>query len=274
MSFYRTANPRSFRSSFYRGAFISAAQSLAPELLSNKQFWYKADNESYSNNDSVTSVTNLYGNTDLSQSDTNKAPLFKTNVANGKPGFLFDGSNDFLTAGDNFDLGTNDFSIFMVVSSTDNSKDFKRIVNKRGTGGPGAQAGYHIAFDDSPPDFDNVFVDDGNGNTLSFSGSNVSGFLDGNPHIISWLFENSTATLSLFVDGVEYTNVSTTGDLSGKDIQTTRDFTLGCAWDSSSSQNQFMDGYIFEVYGAFSLVSSAERQEQENYLASEYGVSI
>lgn len=59
--------------------------------------WWKADSLALANNDPVGTWNDVSGNNfKLVQATAGRKPLFKTNVVNGKPAVLFDGSDDYL----------------------------------------------------------------------------------------------------------------------------------------------------------------------------------
>lgn len=74
------------------------------------------DNETYANDDAVTTITNSAGTNATGGND----PTFKTNVINGKSVYRFDGTNDYKDFGTGFGKPAN-FSIFMLVELDDNT---------------------------------------------------------------------------------------------------------------------------------------------------------
>src|SRR4051812_40492914 len=63
--------------------------SLSPHV------WFKADSESYANNDAVGTVTDRSGNSrNATQATAAQKPTFKTGIQNGLPVYRFDGVDD------------------------------------------------------------------------------------------------------------------------------------------------------------------------------------
>jgi hypothetical protein len=70
-----------------------------PFPLATLNRWYAADTESYANNDAVATWHDRSPNAyDATQGTAGYKPVFKTNILNGLPMILFDGSDDRLTA--------------------------------------------------------------------------------------------------------------------------------------------------------------------------------
>lgn len=67
--------------------------------------------------DPVAAWTATVGTTPTQSTGANK-PIYLTNQINSWPAVRFDGVNDYLSCGDNHDLGTNSLTIFMVMKRT------------------------------------------------------------------------------------------------------------------------------------------------------------
>jgi hypothetical protein len=67
---------------------------LLPTSVTGCQLWIEAAKEAYANNDPCGTLTDWSGNSRNMTALTTARPLFKTNVQNGLPSFLFDGSDD------------------------------------------------------------------------------------------------------------------------------------------------------------------------------------
>src|SRR6185436_20066173 len=68
---------------------------LRPSSYGTLRAWYDASQESFSEGDAVGTFTDRSGNGyHLTQATGSKKPLYKLNVANGRPALSFDGSND------------------------------------------------------------------------------------------------------------------------------------------------------------------------------------
>lgn len=91
------------------------------------EVWLDASQYSLADGVAVSSLTNLAGNgKDFVQADVAKQPVFKVSAANGKPGILFDGTNDLLQVAS---TEYNSFSIYGVFKATAGST---RIILERG----------------------------------------------------------------------------------------------------------------------------------------------
>lgn len=80
--------------------FVSTTADWTPASKSGLVVWWDASQlTGLSDTDPITSITDYSGNArHATSSGTNRA-LYKTSVQNGKPGILFDGSNDYYTFG-------------------------------------------------------------------------------------------------------------------------------------------------------------------------------
>lgn len=76
--------------------------------------WLKADGQLVKDTaDRVSSWDNIIGGASFEQPIMEKQPVWVNNQWNGKPVIRFDGGNDFLNAGDAYDLGTNSRTVFI-----------------------------------------------------------------------------------------------------------------------------------------------------------------
>lgn len=89
---------------------------------------------SLANDDPISSIADDIGAV-VATGTTTTRPLFKTNAINGKPAMFFDGTDDFLDAGDNFDLLNKSTTVFVLAKKT--SSDFSMFAKCDGstTGG-------------------------------------------------------------------------------------------------------------------------------------------
>ncbi|MES2619993.1 MAG: PKD domain-containing protein [Bacteroidota bacterium] len=95
--------------------------------------WLKADGQLVKDSVSrVNSWTNIIGGANFEQPIAEKQPLWVNNVWNGKPVIRFDGVNDFLNAGDAYNIGTNSRTVFIVCKA--NTRPYTFYAKSRAAG--------------------------------------------------------------------------------------------------------------------------------------------
>ncbi|MBK8658849.1 MAG: PKD domain-containing protein [Bacteroidetes bacterium] len=99
--------------------FLTVKSQFAPTEIANLSLWLRADSlVTKDANNFVSAWGNCTGSgTNLNQVTPNLQPLWSGNIINGNPVIRFDGANDFLNAGDNFDIGTGGRTLFVVAKS-------------------------------------------------------------------------------------------------------------------------------------------------------------
>jgi len=193
-----------------------------------------------------------------------------TAVTNGISGKArsFNGTDDYISFGDNLDPGTGDYSIQYWSKDTD-SEDatYWRTVQKRGTGGK-TTPGIQVSGDGGK--FDNTFICDNSNNYAAISATDY-GTNDGRWHHVAVTWDNSAAELKLYIDGEYKETGSTSGSPAGKDMSTTRELAFGAAWDDVSTQSQFYTGTLDEVKISTTVITAEEiaeayRMGRDHYL--------
>ncbi|MES2620544.1 MAG: T9SS type A sorting domain-containing protein [Bacteroidota bacterium] len=95
-------------------------QPLTPDQIPNLSLWLRADSVVKNINNNVSSWINCVGGPDFMQLDSAKQPRWISNAICGTtPVIRFDGVNDFLNAGDNYDLGTKSRTVFILSKAND-----------------------------------------------------------------------------------------------------------------------------------------------------------
>lgn len=181
------------------------------------------------------------------------APVWKPSDGAVDGSLQFDGVDDYVQCGDVMDMSSDDFSVSFWMKADATLNDGTgggRAVQKRGTGGPGTQAGWQIAF---YRDGSNVKL----GNTIWDDGANYHRIGDGTPgpyettamvigmvdtwiHVVS-LFDAVNNNWKFYIDNVKVVDVDTNGIGS---VSNSRGLTFGA---SDVSLTQFFKGCLDDI---------------------------
>lgn len=233
-----------------RRGVIAARSKLWTPLDADVDGWWDASQlTGFANGDPVGLLPNIgvdAGTGDFLASGTER-PTLVTGVAamNGLPSLNFDGSNDFMSAGDVYNPGLNPFTV-AIVAEVDSNTSAYRFFQKRGTGVFGSQDGWQVSISSST--WGNTGYDTGS-NSIALGGSAAQTY-NGTPHVIVWTCPNApSSTTRLFVDGalISSNNHGATWPGAGGSISTTRPLTLACADNGGGVRSQFLDGLIGEA---------------------------
>lgn len=220
--------------------------------------WLKSDSIVASDGDAIAAWNSISpGSINLAQADADKKPLYKTNILNGLPALLFDGSNDGLTSA--LDLSAYDKATIFLICTAAHSATTINMIMELGT------SLFSIYRD----------VDD-TVHSLHSQGANYSNFknvvpLTDAPKIITTTHDYSLSTNEavVWVNGVSNLagsgcnpNNNCTGNFASNTLS------LGSRGNGASLP---LSGYIFEVLIYPGVVmSAADRLIVENYLYNKW----
>ena len=221
-------------------------------------FWGRADAESYANNDPVSTFNDQSGSSHpfLNGAADTTVPTFKTNVINGLPVIRFDG-NDKLT-GSSFTsyIANSAYTVFIVAKATSvstnsvNSYDNSQFI---GDGVTGADGCFGISLRSN-----------GDIGLWNYDGTDdkaVSSYSTSNFNV--WSGTHGSNALNFYKDG--NTAVTTASNNTTPASGTLR---LGVNYIATA----FLTGDIAEVMTYNTVLSTADRQLVEGYLAWKYGL--
>jgi hypothetical protein len=211
------------------------------------------------------------------QSVNNNRPLLRTDQWNGKPVADFDGSDDMLLTGVDFDFETTKEVTICVVANVA-SGDGNFVALKRNNGDDyltGLATDYGLYS--------------GTAMAITFgigSGSSQSDYADrwatvseaSTPFVAAWRIKPSTATLSIRVNGAEESinagsgSMQTAGFLSGGS-GLHRAFIGARGWAADNDPTRWHGGKIAEVLIYNASVSDAAMTQIETYLAAKWGLA-
>lgn len=229
------------------GVGVGGSAPFDPSTVAGLKVWFKADSESYSNNDPVTTATDRSGNGNNFTEATNP-PTFKTNILNGKPAYYFDGTEQLVGT---FALDdTKKTNVFFVIKCDANS-GINTVLCSEG---------------------DDVFFMALQGGSNIRTWSNTSGNFDDQASANYTTFHYYTFTFNETTSANGVTNYrengSSLGDSASRDRGNSGALTLG------DRGGQALVGHICEIliYETAGGVSGADITSIEGYLASKYGL--
>lgn len=217
--------------------------------------WYDANAYVGSDGAAVSTVTDSSGNGNtLSQGTANKKPLYKINIRNGKPAFLFDGSNDTLSAGSSLVNHTTTKTFFAVGMQTSVADQvfFANDISGNGT---------NLKFRNNA----------GTQQLRSVIGQKV---FDTNTSIgaNTWAYYTvlQNATDSVSGTTIHRANGSVIGTSSSTTTVNSAAFNMFIG--STVDTGEYLNGYIAELLFCEGALSSTQYLEVELYLKSKYGL--
>lgn len=220
---------------------------FTPLKISGCKLWFKGTSLSLNDGDPVSTWTDSSGNGHDASGTTTTRPLYKTNIINGLPTVLFDGTDDFMT-----------------VSGTPSVRPLTLFVVANPTANTSAQKNYA------------TFISGGSTTmwmvakiTTSFWGtfttptgdlSSTNALTSGTSYLLEATATGSATTL--YQKGTQVatraeSDVSPAGASLGKDLVTA---------------NRQYKGHIAEVLMYDSVLSSGNRVLVENYLIAKYAL--
>lgn len=209
----------------------------------NVSAWLDANSLSLTNNDDVSSWTDISGNSNnADQGTASNQPIFLTNQINGFPAVSFDGTDDYVEFTSN--VTATGVTIFAVCNPTSSSN--QSII---------ATDNHHISFNNGTmrADYPGGIV--GKGSPQSYA--------------LSYMYTSSEAVSSTPI-ALYSNNGTSTKNRTGYTSYSVS--TVGARFRSSSYRN-FFNGEIAEVIVFNEELSSAERKIVANYLSSKYDLT-
>lgn len=237
-------------------------QRFSPRKLAGLRLWLAADRiTGLANGDPVSSWTDLSGQGNhATQSTTAAKPLWKTGIANGRPGVLFDGVDDFLSlaAGACTAMLAGDKSVFLVLKWVAVAAAEARALTIANAGG---SSRFSMRYTTGP-----LY------STLHTTGAaqvNTTASAGAAP---------STAAAQVFEvvqSGTSFVG-RTNGTQFAADPANAGGETAGVGALGAAAQGTSLFGnlYIFEVIAYNRALSTTEAAAVRRYLGSKYGVTV
>lgn len=196
----------------------------------------------------------------LSQSNASYQPTFEDAVQNGKPGILFDGSNDYLAFLTPSDLKAASEKTIFYVYKASGTGDYNFALSSRiNHGGVNTIGDGYILLD---VDGENKYSHTGRGGDYSTVETPVDTLRIG-----AVSTEANGGDIWHYADGVEYP--STTDTLQSPYAEATGGYSA-----LMSQGGAIAGGHVFEVIALPEIVSTEKRQIIEGYLAHKWGMTL
>ena len=221
--------------------------------------WLKADSLSLADGDIVENWRDhSVSNANMSQSTLNLRPIYHTNMQNGKPSITFDGSDDYMEAGDiEVHSNINGLTVIAVARAHDNTE--ANIFAKYGYGGAFLHReiklanGYCIISPDGAHD-PNYIAD------LSFTT---------NAFQIAKLIWTPGNSHDVYLDGnLEDTSIHATAEIQDLDAS----LVVGTIKSTDGSTTQFWNGEISEIIIYSKALTAGEQTSIRDYLCNKYNL--
>jgi hypothetical protein len=245
------------------------------------RFCYDLDSLNYSDDDLVSSITNIGGNgTAWSQATTANQPAFQLGASamNGHPVLEFDGTNDYLQMGDQTDLNTSPSTerTYIVVIRTSDDISSRQVIYEEGGGSRGLNiynSKIYCGGWNKP--------NDGNDAPWTFKSVNTS-IATNTEYIVTMVYDGSSDN-STSGKIIGYLNGSLIGSVSGvgKLYNHGDDIGLGAMNQNSVFENgngsgtgNYYEGDIATFIQYNYALDTAQRTILENSLSSKFDITI
>lgn len=236
---------------------------FTPSILPSLKLWLAADRiAGLSDGDPVTTWADLSGQGNNATQGTGAAkPLFKTNIANGRPGVLGDGVDDFMSlpAGLLTALMAGDRTVFAVAKWVAHAADAKVMAIYNG----GFSTRFGIGEDNGGAGAQWAFI-----YTTGAAAQTISAAIGVVPSA------NTTQISEAVQSGVNYTgltNGTQVGTVTNAGVEAP---SQGAIFAGAGGSNQFGNLYILEVVAYSAALSAADRARVRRYLGTRWGVTV
>lgn len=255
-------------------------QGFDPDDISGCMLWLKADSISGSDGDDVTAWSDSSGeghNVTVPSGASNR-PHYKTNIMNGQPTILFNGSNEeYLTTTGIDDVirggqGT-DFTVFLAVKPTSVSTNNQLMFGSYYTSAwqsvsLGRNSNKLAMGIDNASKF-KVLGKDTDGD-VSTSGSALS---DDTGYVVSCAYDDSENIMWQFINGTQ-TDKETSFECGANSAGAPTMGGIATAGRGGTTISNEYTGHIAEVIVFNSLLSERNMVDVNHYLGNKYGISV
>jgi len=228
----------------------------SPTIVTNGLVYYldAANTRSYSG--SGLTANSLSGS--LSGSLVNGVGF--TSLNNGS--FLFDGTNDVIDLGDNFDMGLSSFS-FCAYFKANNISNLQGIFSKSIAAAAGSRYAVFVYNNKI-----NTFMSNGGATDVETPSSQT---LSINTWYHIGAVYNRADKLILFINGI-FDSSATISQFQANDFQATHIFRIGSYSDAGNSANYFLNGSISQLQIYNRVLSAQEILQNYNATKGRYGL--
>lgn len=249
------------------------APAWAPTDKSGLVFWFKADSLSLSDGDPVSTWTDSSGNlgANATQAGGNR-PLYKTNIQNGKPGILFDGTDDYFTLSGAIPTSWNTnapLSVVIVASLTDKGagSQFHTIlhISTNASNGGANKIPFVTTAIESNATYGDLWCCFPA--TASTTGVNIApGAKVGAPVAFYSSYDGAGISTASSYDIRDDNNAR--AEAATGTGATTNALSLIGAWGGAGATSLYVKGYLFEIFGYNSVLSAGDLTNVAGYIES------
>ncbi len=265
-----TSNAQIIRANSYYKPVTASAPSFSPKDVAGCVLWLYADTIGLSDNDPVSTWTDLSGNSNNATQSSTARPTYKKAVQNGRAVLRFDGSNDFMeVANSSIVGGGTGMTIFIVVKQA--TLALNKVVlckwdyNTQGT--------FAVQTSDASTDETMMYTADNCGDDGSDHQNSIDADLTTDFYVLEYVFDG---TQSINADKVKiYRNgtllsTSTTGTLTSTLTSCSANLLIG-KFGGVVTGREF-NGDMGEIAIYISALGSTDRTNIRNYLKSHWGL--
>ena len=247
-----------------------------PDDISGCMLWLKADSISGSDGDDVTAWSDSSGeghNVTVPTSASNR-PHYKTNIMNGQPAILFNGSNEeyLTTSGIDAMFDEVDFSIFLVVKPTSVSTNDQHMFG-------GYQSTNWSSIGSAVSNVTSFGIN--SSSKFQIKGKSTSGdntvsadsLADNTGYVLSGVYDYSATTMWQFINGTQ-TGKETAIDIGTSTANTPEIGAITAEGRGGTNVTNEYTGYIAEIIMFNSVLSERNLVDVNHYLGNKYGISV
>jgi hypothetical protein len=229
--------------------------------------WLRADAGVTSSGGNVSQWTDQspFGNNAVQASGGNQ-PTLTSNAINGEPALTFNGSSSYLSIPDNPTLRPSAMTVIAVASSAGTGGGYTHILGKpyySSSSWNAPYSSYELSINSTGVPFFNCSV----AGTGGYDGAGTVVNLN-QPYLLAGMYDGTN--VSFWQNGGTPATTSISGTLDNGD-STTKNLVIGQA--SVNSPREYFNGQIAEVLIYNRVLSAAELQQAETYLAVKYNTN-
>ena len=251
--------------------WVEASGALLNPVTSGLQLWLKADSLPESDGSPVPTWSDSSGNgRNATQTNPSLQPTYRTDGINGKPYIGLNGDDQYLEVpfGDQGQFfNSEEFTIFTVAKTNASSGDHPIISSIQGSTGDSDAKGYALFYDASNKDSLAQWREGGSDDNVTTAANTIKN-TDG--YILTYTMDDTDAnsesdTVNLFINGsLKASQASGVGYIPN----TSANLFVG------RQGTNYFNGGIYEIIIYNRVLTVAEREEVEGYLAFKYGMNL
>jgi len=252
-------------------------QGFDPDDISGCMLWLKADSITGHSDDADLTAwadSSGEGHDVVVPSGASNRPHYKTNIMNGQPAILFNGSNEeyLTTSGINTFFNAADFSIFLVVKPTGVSTNDQLMFGgyySTNWAAIGSAVNNQTAFGINANE---KFVIKGKA-AAGDNTTSTDSLVDNTAYVLSGVYDYSATTMWQFINGTQ-TDKETAIDIGTSTANTPEIGAITTSGRGGVSVSNEYTGYIAEIIMFNSVLSERNLVDVNHYLGNKYGIAV